>query len=122
MRERTGLVRRAGTVVRWPVGMALASWRYLWRTSPMHRVDEQATPADAGPPLPAELVDEHVQRLEDGVGPLFRRRYSIRVEGSSMGPEQLIAMIAENLNRAAPMEVAVFRKTRGGKGPLQVGD
>jgi hypothetical protein len=122
MRERTGLVRRAGTVVRWPVGMALASWRYLWRTSPMYRVDEQATPEDTGPPLPAELVDEHVQDVGDGVGPLFRRRYSVRIEGSSMAPEQLIAMIAENPNRAAPVEVAVFRKTRGDDGPLQVGD
>jgi Domain of unknown function (DUF1990) len=122
MRERAGLVRRVGTVVRWPLGMALASWRYLWRTSPMYRFDEQGAPDDTGPPLPTELVDEHVQGVEDGVGPLFRRRYSVRIEGSSMIPEQLIANIAENPNRAAPVEVAIFRKTRGDDGPLQVGD
>jgi hypothetical protein len=122
MRERTGLLRRAGTVARWPVGMALASWRYLWRTTPMHRVEEQATPQDMGPPLPAELIDERVQGVEQGTGPLFRRTYSVSINGSAMGPEQLIALIAENPNRALPVEIAVFRKTRGDDGPLQVGD
>jgi hypothetical protein len=122
MRERAGLIRRVGTVVRWPLGMVLASWRYLWRTSPMYRFDEQGGPDDTGPPLPTESVDELVQGVEDGVGPLFRRRYSVRIEGSSMSPEQLIANIAENPNRAAPVEVAIFRKTCGDDGPLQVGD
>src|SRR5512132_2871454 len=90
LRERAGLIRRVGTVVRWPLGMVLASWRYLWRTSPMYRFDEQGGPDDTGPPLPTESVDELVQGVEDGVGPLFRRRYSVRIEGSSMSPEQLI--------------------------------
>jgi hypothetical protein len=102
--------------------MALASWRYLWRTSPLHRISEDPAPGDEGPPLPAELVDEHVQGVEAGAGPVFRRRYSVDIHGSAMGPEQLIDMIAENPNRAAPVEVAVFRKTRGEAGPLRVGD
>jgi hypothetical protein len=63
-----------------------------------------------------------VQHTRDGVGPLFRRRYGVRIEGASVTPEQLIATIAQNPNRAAPVEVAFFRKTRGDKGPLQVGD
>jgi hypothetical protein len=117
-----GLARQIGTIGRWPVGMGLASWRYLWRTSPLHRVDQQGTADDVGPPVPDGQVDQRVQRLGDGVGPLFRRRYGVCIEGSSMTPEQLVATIARNPNRAAPVEVAFFRKTRGGKGPLQVGD
>jgi Domain of unknown function (DUF1990) len=117
-----GLARQIGAVGRWPVGMGLASWRYLWRTSPLHRVDQPGTADDVGPPLPNSLVDQRVQRLQDGVGPLFRRRYGVRIEGSSMSPEHLIATIARDPNRAVPVEVAIFRKTRGEKGPLQVGD
>jgi hypothetical protein len=117
-----GLARQIGTVGRWPVGMGLASWRYLWRTSPLHRVDRRGTAEDLGPPLPDGLVDQRVQRSRDGVGPLFRRRYAVRIEGSSMTPEQLIATIAQNPNRAAPIEVAFFRKVSGDEGPLQVGD
>jgi uncharacterized protein DUF1990 len=117
-----GLARQIGTVGRWPVGMGLASWRYLWRTSPLHRVDQPGTADDVGPPLPDSLADERVQRIRDGVGPLFRRRYGVRIEGSSMSSEELMATIVRNPNRAVPVEVAFFRKTRGDKGPLQVGD
>jgi hypothetical protein len=117
-----GLARQIGAIGRWPVGMGLASWRYLWRTSPLHRVDQTGAAEDVGPPLPEGLADQRVQRIRDGAGPLFRRRYGVRIEGSSMTPEQLIAMIAENPNRAAPMEVAIFRKLRGDKGGLRVGD
>jgi uncharacterized protein DUF1990 len=118
-----GLARRAGTVARWPIGMGLAFWRYLWRTMPLHRTDEDGSPErDLPPPLPEELVDGRLQRLEDGAGPLFRRRYSVRIEGSDLTPEQLIGEVVKEPNRAAPIEVAVFRKQRGEKGPLRVGD
>jgi hypothetical protein len=87
--------------------MGLAFWRYLWRTMPLHRSDEDGSPdRDLPPPLPGGLGDGRLQRLEDGSGPLFRRRYRVRIEGS----------------RLTPVEVAVFRKTRGAEGPLQVGD
>jgi hypothetical protein len=118
-----GLGRRAGTVARWPLGMGLAFWRYLWRTLPLHRSDEDGSPdTDLPPPLPEHLVDERFQRLEDGSGPLFRRRYRVRIVDARRTPEQLMAEVLRAPNRAAPIEVAVFRKTRGGKGPLEVGD
>jgi Domain of unknown function (DUF1990) len=118
-----GLARRAGTVARWPLGMGLAFWRYLWRTMPLHRSDEDGSPAeDLPPPLPAHLVDGRFQLLEDGAGPLFRRRYRVRIVGGRLTPEQLMAEVLREPNRAAPIEVAVFRKTRGGEGPLAVGD
>src|SRR5215216_4935496 len=123
MGTEISLGRRAGTVARWPVGMGLAFWRYLWRTMPLHRSDEDGSPAeDLPPPLPGGLVDGRIQRLEDGSGPLFRRRYRVRIEGGELTPEQLMGELLREPNRAAPIEVAVFRKTRGGSGPLQVGD
>jgi hypothetical protein len=115
MGAEASLGRRAGTVVRWPVGMGLAFWRYLWRTMPLHRSDEEGSPErDLPPPLP--------ERLEDGSGPLFRRRYRVRIEEGRLTPEQLMGEVLREPNRAAPIEVAVFRKTRGGEGPLAVGD
>ena len=123
MGAEPGLGRRAGTVARWPLGMGLAFWRYLWRTVPLHRSDEDGSPAhDLPPPLPEHLVDERFQLLEDGAGPLFRRRYSVRIEGARLTAEQLMAEVLAAPNRAAPVEMAVFRKTRGGEGPLQVAD
>jgi hypothetical protein len=123
MGAEAGLARRAGTVARWPIGMGLAFWRYLWRTMPLHRTDEDGSPErDLPPPLPEELVDGRLQRLEDGAGTLFRRRNSVRIEGSDLTPEQLIGEVVKEPNRAAPIEVAVFRKQRGEKGPLRVGD
>jgi hypothetical protein len=119
----TGLGRRAGTVARWPVGMGLAFWRYLWRTLPLHRSDGDGSPdRDLPPPLPPELADRRVRLPADGSGPLFRRRYRVRIEGARLTPEQLMAELLRQPNRAAPIEVAVFRKTRGGEGPLAVGD
>jgi hypothetical protein len=109
-------------VVLWPVGMLLASWRYLWRTSPLHRIDEDGPLEEPGPDVPPELADDRLQGIEDGAGPYFRRRYSVRIEGSSMSAEQLIDTIAADPNRAAPIEVAFFRQTAGSEGPLRVGD
>jgi hypothetical protein len=123
MGDNSGLGRRAGTVARWPVGMGLAFWRYLWRTLPLHRSDEDGSPEeDLPPPLPARLAGHRFQRPEDGSGPLFRRRYRVRIEGGRLTAGQLMAEILRAPNRAAPIEVAVFRKTSGGSGPLQVGD
>jgi hypothetical protein len=123
MGAEASLGRRVGTVARWPVGMGLAFWRYLWRTMPLHRRDEEGSAEeDLPPPLPEAFAGERLQRLEDGSGPLFRRHYWVRIEGSRRTPEELMGELLREPNRAAPVEVAVFRKTRGASGPLQVGD
>jgi hypothetical protein len=122
MGENIRLRRRLGTIARWPLGMALASWRYLWRLSPLHRTDEEGGPEDTGPPVPAGIATSGLQRAEDGVGPLFHRVYSVRIEESSMTPGQLIDEIARDPNKAAPVEVAFFRKTVGDERRLNVGD
>ena len=119
----TGLGRRAATVARWPVGIGLAFWRYLWRTMPLHRSDTDGSPdRDLPPPLPGGMANDRLQRLQYGSGPLFRRRYRVHIEGPRLTPEELMAEMLREPNRAAPIEVAVFHKTRGGEGPLRVGD
>ncbi|MGO9216263.1 MAG: DUF1990 family protein [Streptosporangiaceae bacterium] len=37
---------RAGIVLRWPLGLALVSWRYMWRTTPLHRSEETGNATD----------------------------------------------------------------------------
>lgn len=107
------LPSRLSIVLRWPAGLALVSWRYMWRTTPLHRSEETGTLADL--PQPEDDESEHTgrrQELDDGVGPLLHRTYSVRITGSSLTPAALIDVVAGNLNRASP-EMAVFHKTRG---------
>lgn len=120
--RRVGLVRRAGTVARWPVGMALTSWHYMWRTTPLRRLEEDGDAEDLPSPVPEDQVDERNQPMESGVGPLYHRRFRVRIVGTSMRPDELIAALRDDPNRAAPSEVAVFHKLRGCDGPLRTGD
>ncbi len=109
-------------VLRWPVGLARVGWRYMWRTTPMHRIE---TVADTGAQpwtVPDDLVDDDLQRVEDGVGPLVRRRYSVRIAGASSSPQQVMGRFSGDPNCGAPAEVAVFEKVRGVDGELHVGD
>lgn len=104
---------RLRTVLRWPAGIALVSWRYMWRTVPLHRSEEPGNRADP-PDLAYDtsgFADRH-QPLDAGVGPMLHRSYAVRIAGSAMTPEALIDLVSSRLNDAAP-EMAVFRKTRG---------
>src|SRR3954467_9673487 len=75
----------------WPVGIALTSWQYLWRTTPMHRREEPGRfPDDAPPALTDAVAKEELQGHELGVGPLFHRRYRARVHHAQLSPEGLI--------------------------------
>ena len=115
--------RRLTTATRWPVGVTLTSWRYLWRTTPMHRTEEEGDPgADAPPPLPGGVSLEEVQEPGDGAGPLFHRRYRTRIRETGHTPESLIALVTENLDRVAPREFASFQKVGGDEGEMRVGD
>jgi hypothetical protein len=112
-------------VARWPLAVAMVSWRYLWRTVPMHRTDEQGDHRDLlAPAVPddvaAELGDRR-QGVADGVGPLIHRRYTVKIVHSAMTAPELIDTVAAGLNRASP-EIAAFVKTRGRRGSLRDGD
>ena len=110
------------TAARWPVGVGLTSWRYLWSTKAVHRWEMTGSPPlDAGPQLPDDVQLEDVQRAEDGVGLLMHRTYRTRIVGSSLTPERLVGLITENLDRVAPSEFATFQKLRG-HGGLSLGD
>jgi hypothetical protein len=108
-----GLARQVGALGRWPVGMGLASWRYLWRTSPLRRTDQQATAQDLGPAAarrpgrPARAA--HPRRRRAAVSPPLRRAHRGLVGGARAAGRHL----ARNPNRAAPVEVAFCRATRG---------
>lgn len=111
------------TAARWPVGVALTSWRYLWRTTPLYRDEvEGSWPDDAPPPL-ADGVDRgEVQRTADGAGPHFHRHYSVRIAGARLSAEELTERLMANPDRAAPSEFATFQKLRGDDGTLRVND
>ena len=106
----------------WPVGIAVVSWRYMWRTIPLHRSEEAGTRAD----LPGRVYGtsgfaDRLQPLDAGVGPMLHRSYGVRIAGTSMAPSALIDLVSARLNQASP-EMAVFRKTRGAQGSLRQGD
>ncbi len=123
MARNQPLFRRLTTATRWPVGIVLTSWRYMWRTTPLYRTEERGTwKEDAPPPLPDSVSREEVQRVGHGVGPLFRRRYTAVIAGSPLTPEGLIARLTDDLDQAAPTEFATFKKLEGEQGNLQVGD
>jgi hypothetical protein len=112
---------RVAIVLRWPIGLAVVSWRYMWRTTPLHRSEEPGSRAD----LPAEWAqdtsEDGRQGLDGGAGPMLHRTYTVRIVRSAVTPTALIERVEANLNRAAP-EMAVFRKVRGGTGRLRPGD
>jgi len=115
--------RQLGIAARWPLGVALTSWRYLWRTTPLHRSEyEGSLPLDACPALPAGVEPAGIQRPEDGEGPLFHRLYSTRVRTPRLSARGLMARIQAEPDAGSPSEFATFRKTRGEAGQMRLGD
>ena len=115
--------RRLRTAARWPPGVALTSWRYMWRTTPLHRSEVPGEPRlDAPPRLPEGTPGDRVQRPSAGAGPLFHRVYRALIRESRMGPEELVGCIVADLDRVAPSEFASFAKVAGEPGTMAVGD
>jgi hypothetical protein len=113
------------TATTWPVGIALTSWDYMWRTTVMRRHETEAPLPDPLPDImsyPAELSPEDVQGHQSGCGPLFHRVYRTRICESPLSAEELIARVQSGLDRAAPRKFARFQLTRGQQGEPSVGD
>jgi hypothetical protein len=111
--------RRSAAAARWPLGVGLTAWRYMWRTTPMRR--RQAAERVEPPAVPAHLRPG-AQLAEDGVGPLFHRRYRVAVSDHQLGSEELMRRIRSDPNLAAPKEFARFHKLAGREGDMRVGD
>jgi uncharacterized protein (UPF0548 family) len=123
MRYKQPLFRRLTTATRWPVGIALTSWRYMWRTTPLYRSEEPGSWAEAQPPaLPETVSHDGVQQVGDGAGALFHRRYAAVIRDARLEPAALMDRLSADPNRAAPSEFATFKKLRGQKGEMKVGD
>lgn len=88
----------------------------------MHRSEQDGGREDLPPLMPDAALDHEVQRMEDGVGPLFRRLYRARIREAALLPEQLIGRLGSDPNLATPTELARFIKVRGVEGRLAVGD
>lgn len=124
MPRRPPATRRWLTAATWPVGVALTSWDYMWRSTPMHRREvQESDPADHLPPPLTDGIDpEEIMGPEHGRGPLFHRRYRTLIRDARIGPEELIELIRADPNRAAPTKFARFQKVLGETGSLAVGD
>ena len=114
---------RLRTAARFPLGIGLTFWRYLWRLTPIDRWD-YAVPAgsDRAPALPPGTEREDVQRVSEGAGPMLHRLYRARIADAGLTPEQLVAAIAADLDAVAPSEFATFQRLSGEPGRLEVGD
>jgi len=123
MPRRPSLSVRLRTASRWPFGVALTSWRYMWRTTPLHRTEVAGRlPDDAPPELPAGPLGDDVLHPPGGAGPLFHRIYRGRIRDRQMDAQALVETIAGDLDRVAPSEFASFRKVKGDEGGMAVGD
>jgi hypothetical protein len=99
----------------------VVSWRYLWRTTPLHRSEGPGTRADLPGPVYGPGGQAGQQTLEMGAGPMLHRSYGVRITGQQHDPAALVDLVAERLNQVSP-EMAVFRKTRGTASALRLGD
>lgn len=123
MPRRLTLSRRTATAARWPVGVLKTGWDYLWRTTPMNRLDEPgAVPEDEPPPLPDGTDRSDHQGVEDGYGPLMHRWYVVRIKDAELGAEELMDRFAGVPNRAAPKALGSFVKLKGEEGVLRIDD
>jgi Domain of unknown function (DUF1990) len=124
MPRRPSPTRRWLTAATWPVGVALTSWDYMWRITPLHRREtvEDDVAAHLPPALPDGVDGTEIQGPDRGTGPLFHRRYRTRIAEPRLGPRQLMAELRADVNRAAPTAFARFQRVLGGEGPLAVGD
>ncbi|GAA1043048.1 DUF1990 family protein [Streptomyces murinus] len=95
---------------RWLLGTILVTWRYLWETTPLHRAGEcEGDERDRPPRLPPTLVDERVQRAEDGCGPLFHRRFRVRIAGAGIDSARLVEHVCRHFEHFVPSEVVGIR-------------
>lgn len=75
-------------------------------------------------PVPSELIwgDYRLQLPSDGVGTLFRRRYSILINQPRIGDRELMDKIKADFHELSPSLLADFKKVKGDPTQMQLGD
>lgn len=115
--------RRLFEIVTWPAGIALTSWFYIWRTTPIHRRElAGSVAADMPPETHTSASPDRVQRPEDGCGQLFHRLYTGRIRDGRWTAAELMERLQADPNLVAPLALARFRKTSGPPWRMEVGD
>ncbi len=124
MPRRPSPTRRWLTAATWPVGVALTSWDYLWRITPLHRRETLEDNEDdhLPPPLPEGVDRAEILGPDQGSGPLFHRRYRTHIAEARLDHRGLMGALISNLNDAAPTKFARFQRVLGDEGPVAVGD
>lgn len=120
--DRPATAERAVALLRYPWGLAVNTVRYLRHAADIERTETAGDASDLPPELPGELVDAHLKAASEGDGPLLHRTFRVRVSGAGRDAAALIDHVTADLDRAAPSEVATFRKERGRTGEMRVGD
>jgi hypothetical protein len=117
------LPRRLVTALRWPPGVALTAWAYVWRITVLHRREEEGTMAlDGPPPWPPGTNLDGVQEPADGAGALLHRTYRSRIRESRFDAAELMARVQADPDVVAPGALAHFQKAMGDEGAMAVGD
>jgi hypothetical protein len=125
MPKRPSPTRRWLTAATWPVGIALTSWDYMWRATPIRRREAPGSVGSPPPDLlgyPGGVSADEVQGQDLGHGPLFHRRYQTRIRDSRLSAEALMDSIRADVNRTAPTTFARFQRVHGDSDRLSVGD
>lgn len=117
-----GPLRRAGAILRYPLGLTVSTARYLRRAAMVERTEEEGDVTDLPPLLPEGMLDAHLKTVDEGSGPLLHRTFRVGVRGAALDATGLMDRLRADLDRAAPSEVASFRKLRGRLGELGPGD
>lgn len=124
MPRRPSFTRRWLTATTWPLGVALTSWDYMWRSTPLHRRELLEPGADGHlpPPLSDGVDPCEVVGVDGGRGPLFHRRYRTAIRDAALSADEVMARLKRDLNQAAPTTFARFEKVLGERDALALGD
>jgi hypothetical protein len=124
MPRRPTATSRWLTALTWPAGVALTSWDYMWRSTPLHRreVSEPPAPRHLPPEFPDSVDETEVLGAADGRGPLFHRRYRTQIREARLNASSLMLELKRDVNQAAPTKFARFAKVLGDPGRMAVGD
>lgn len=114
--------RAVAVVARWLLGTALVTWRYLWETTPLHRSECRGDERDTPPPVPPEAVDDRAQLSADGYGPLFHRRFLVRIADATLSADRLADRVVRDFKHFVPTEVVDIRADTVAASGLDVGD